>query len=26
MQRLGRLKKDPWAGIGRIKQRLPKIK
>jgi len=26
MQRLSRLKKDPWAGIARVKQRLPKTK
>ena len=26
MQRLTELKKDPWAGIGRIKQALPKLK
>jgi len=25
-QRLKRLRKDPWAGIGRIKQALPKLK
>jgi bifunctional non-homologous end joining protein LigD len=26
IQRLSRLRKDPWAGIGRIKQSLPKLK
>jgi bifunctional non-homologous end joining protein LigD len=26
MQRLSRLKKDPWAGIGRVRQALPKLK
>lgn len=26
MQRLSRLRKDPWAGIGRIKQPLPSLK
>jgi bifunctional non-homologous end joining protein LigD len=26
MQRLSRMKKDPWAGIGRVKQVLPKVK
>ena len=26
MQRLARLRKDPWAAIGRIKQTLPKLK
>jgi len=26
MQRLSRLKKDPWAGIGRVRQTLPKLK
>ena len=26
MQRLGRLRKDPWANIGRIKQALPNFK
>jgi bifunctional non-homologous end joining protein LigD len=26
MQRLNRLKADPWAGIGRVKQVLPKVK
>jgi bifunctional non-homologous end joining protein LigD len=26
MQRLSRQKKDPWAGIGRVKQKLPKFK
>jgi bifunctional non-homologous end joining protein LigD len=26
MQRLTRLKQDPWAGIGRVKQTLPKFK
>jgi len=26
MRRLSRLKKDPWAGIGRVKQVLPKVK
>jgi len=25
-QRLARLRKDPWAGIGRVKQTLPKLK
>ena len=25
-QRLSRLRKDPWAGIGRVKQRLPALK
>jgi bifunctional non-homologous end joining protein LigD len=25
-QRLGRLRKDPWAGIGRVKQKLPAFK
>jgi bifunctional non-homologous end joining protein LigD len=25
-QRLSRMRKDPWAGIGRIKQSLPKVK
>jgi bifunctional non-homologous end joining protein LigD len=24
--RLARLRKDPWAGIGRVKQKLPKFK
>jgi len=26
MQRLSRMKEDPWAGIGRVKQVLPKVK
>jgi bifunctional non-homologous end joining protein LigD len=26
MQRLSRQRKDPWAGIARIKQALPKLK
>jgi bifunctional non-homologous end joining protein LigD len=26
MQRLARLRKDPWAGIGRVKQSLPELK
>jgi DNA primase len=26
MQRLSRLRTDPWATIGRIKQSLPKLK
>ena len=26
MQRLGRLKQDPWAGMGRVKQALPEFK
>jgi bifunctional non-homologous end joining protein LigD len=26
MQRLGRLRKDPWAGIGKVKQALPSMK
>jgi bifunctional non-homologous end joining protein LigD len=26
MQRLSRLKKDPWAGIARVRQTLPKLK
>lgn len=26
MQRLSRQRKDPWAGIGRVKQKLPKFK
>ncbi|MGN6573480.1 MAG: non-homologous end-joining DNA ligase, partial [Pseudolabrys sp.] len=26
MQRLSRLKKDPWAGISRVRQALPKLK
>jgi hypothetical protein len=25
MQRLKKQKRDPWAGIGKIKQKLPKI-
>jgi bifunctional non-homologous end joining protein LigD len=24
-KRLGALKKDPWAGIGKVKQKLPKL-
>jgi bifunctional non-homologous end joining protein LigD len=26
LQRLSRMRKDPWAAIGRIKQPLPKLK
>jgi bifunctional non-homologous end joining protein LigD len=26
MQRLARQRKDPWAGIGRVKQSLPRLK
>jgi hypothetical protein len=26
MQRLGRLRKDPWADIGKVKQALPSMK
>jgi bifunctional non-homologous end joining protein LigD len=26
MQRLARQRKDPWAGIGRVKQLLPRLK